>query len=243
MGRDATGRFLAVTPRRASRFITAVPLHCDMNVRRSSALAGVFALLVLTTGCLGLITGSEPAVFTASEAGVSDAALSETDFQHEDTRTEWANRSVSVAGQERDVRVQNYVSTYRQPAQVDVDEGITFGYFVVAATPQAQIAGQALNPIGGMSPQQMVDQLTSGANDVNDVQREDERTLTILGSDAQVTRFSGTVERQGQQIPVYVEVTRVQDGDDFVVAIGGYPQENADSVRPGVTTLFEGVEH
>lgn len=214
-----------------------------MHVRRSSALAGLLALLVLTTGCIGLITGSEPAVFTASEVGVSEAALSETDFQHEDTRAEWLNRTVTVAGQEREVRVQNQISTYRRPAQVDVSEGITFGYFVVAATPQAQIAGQALNPIGQMSPREMVDQLASGANNVEDVQREDERTLTVLGTDAQVVRFSGTVERGGQQIPVYVEVTRVQDGDDFVVAIGGYPQENADAVRPGVTTLFEGIEH
>lgn len=210
---------------------------------RASALAGLLAVLVLTTGCLGLVTGSEPAVFTAAEVGVSDAALSETEFQHGDTRTEWLNRTVSAAGQEREVRVQNHVSAYRRPAQVDVDEGLTFGYFVVAATPQASIAGQALNPIGQMSPREMVDQLASGQNDVSDVQREDERTLTVLGSDAEVVRFSGTVERQGREIPVYVEVTRVQDGDDFIVGIGAYPQESADAVRPGVTTLFEGIDH
>lgn len=51
------------------------------------------------------------------------------------------------------------------------------------------------------------------------------------------------VRRCGQEVPVYVELTRVADGDDFVVALGVHLQEAADEVRPGVATPFEGTEH
>jgi len=214
-----------------------------MDASRRTLLGGLLVALVVTSGCLGVVTGNEPLVLRANEAGVSDAALSATDFEHEETRTAWINRTVERAGQEREIRVQNHVSTYQRPPSVDPTGGITFGVFVVVSTPKASVAGQSFNPIGQMSHEQMMEQFVGQSADVRDVQREDSRTLTVLGSEADVTRFSGVVQRSGQEIPVYVEVTRVGDGDDFVVALGVYPQETADEVRPGVTTLFEGIEH
>lgn len=212
-----------------------------MDRGRNIILGGLFALLVLTSGCLGVITGSEPLVLSADEAGVTDAALSQTDFEHQGTESAWINQTVEQAGQEREIRVQNHVATYRRPVAIDVD-GVTFGAFVVASTPKVSIAGQAFNPIGQMSSQEMLERFTEGS-DVRDIQRVDSRTLTVLGTDAEVTRFSGVVQRSGQEVPVYVEVTRVSDDDDFVVAIGVYPQQTEEEVRPGVTTLFEGVDH
>lgn len=214
-----------------------------MDASRSTVLGTMLVLLVATSGCLGVITGSEPLVLSADDAGVSDAALEATDFEHEDTRTEWVNRTVEQAGQEREIRVRNHVTTYQRPPEVDPTGGITFGAFVVASTPEASVAGQSFNPIGRMSPREMVDQFAGQSGDIRDVERVDSRTLTVLGSEAEVVRFSGVVQRSGQEVPVYVEVTRVSDDDDFVVAIGAYPQETADEVRPGVTTLFEGIEH
>lgn len=200
-------------------------------------------LVLVASGCLGVITGSEPLVLTAEEAGVSDAALGETEFEHQETRTAWINRTVERAGQEREVRVRNYVSSYRRPVAVDPTEGVTFGAFIVASTPRASVAGQSFNPIGQMSHERMMEQFVGQAANVRDVQREDSRTLTILGSDAEVTRFSGVVEQSGREVPVYVEVTRVTDGEDFVVGVGLYTRETADEVRPGITTLLEGIEH
>ena len=200
-------------------------------------------MVLLTSGCLGVITGSEPLVLSANEAGVSDAALGGTDFQHAGTRTAWINRTVERAGQEREVRVQNHVSSYERPVAMGADGGVTFGAFVVVSTPQASVAGQSFNPIGRMSHEQMVEQLAGQSADVRDVQREDSRTLAILGTDAEVVRFSGVVQQAGQEVPVYVEVARVEDGDDFVVAVGAYPQATEDEVRPDVTTLFGGIEH
>lgn len=214
-----------------------------MDASRSTILGGLLVLLVATSGCLGVITGSEPLVLSADDAGVSGDALSGTDFEHEDTQTVWLNRTVEQAGQEREIRVQNHVSTYRRPVAVDPTDGVTFGAFVVASTPKASIAGQSFNPIGRMSHEQMLERFVGQSADVRDVQREDSRTLTVLGEGAEVVRFSGVVERSGQEVPVFIEVTRVEDGDDFVVGLGVYPQETADEVRPGITTLFEGIEH
>lgn len=214
-----------------------------MDVSRRSLLGGALVLVVLTSGCLGFLTGSEPLVLTAEDANVADAALSQTEFELQETRSAWVNRTVQQAGQEREIRVRNHVSVYRRPVAMDVESGLTFGFFVVVSTPKASVAGQALNPIGQTSHEQLIGQLAGQSGDISEIEREDSRSLTVLGSDADVVRFSGIVERSGQEVPVYIEVARVEDGDDFVVGIGAYPQGTADQVRPGITTLFEGIEH
>lgn len=205
-------------------------------------LAGIVAVLVVTAGCIGVLTGSEPAVFQASEAGVSQEALSSTDFQLADQQSPWVNQTVTVAGQDRDVRVQSHVTRYEIPPQVSVTGGVTYGQFAVASTPQASVAGQAFNPVGDMSYREMLQRFSGDSGSLQDVERVDSRELTVLGSSTEVVRFSGTATYQGQEVPVYVEVTRVQDDGDFVVAVGGYPQE-AEDVRPQVRTMFESIQH
>lgn len=209
---------------------------------RSSALGALLALVVITSGCVGVLTGSEPFVATASEVGVGQAALSETDFQHENTQTAWLNRTVDVAGQEREVRIRNYVSIYRIEPSISMDGSVTFGLFSAFSTPQVSIAGQALNPVGQMSHQQLIERVAGQSGEIRDVQRSGTRTLTVLGSDAEVTTFSAVAIRQGREVPVFIDVTRVQDGEDYVIAVGVYPQESED-VPPQVETLFSGLDH
>lgn len=212
-----------------------------MSLNRVLLLAAVTSLLI-TAGCIGVLTGSEPAVFQASEAGVSQEAISGTDFELREEQSPWMNQTVTVAGQEREVRVQNHVKNYEIPASVDLSGGVTYGLFVVASTPEASVAGQAMNPIGRMSHREMVEQLAADSGNLRDVQRESSRELTVLGSSAEVVRFSAVAERSGQEVPVYVEVTRVQDDGDFVVGIGAYPQDSED-VPPQVETMFESIQH
>lgn len=210
--------------------------------RSRLALCTVLVAAVLTSGCVGVLTGSEPAVFEASPAEVSEEARAETDFQPEDDRVEWTNRTVEVAGQEREVRVRNHVALYERPAVAEGPDDITFGVFAVVATPQASIAGQALNPIGRMDPRQLVEQIAQQQGNLRDVQREGTRNVTVLGTEEEVVRFSAVAEQQGVEVPVYVEVTRVSHDGDFVIALGIYPQ-GSDELRSQVTTLFRGVEH
>ena len=213
-----------------------------MSGYRSGVLGALLCVFVLTSGCVGVLTGSEPFVATASEVGVSQAALADTDFQHQDTRTAWLNRTVEVGGQEREVRIRNYVSVYQIPPSMGMDGSVTFGLFSTFSTPQVSIAGQALNPIGGMSHQQLVGQVAGQSGDIRDVEQQGTLTRSVLGSETEVTKFSATVVRQGQEVPVFIEVTRLQDGEDYVVAIGVYPRDSED-VPPQVETLFGGIEH
>lgn len=213
-----------------------------MDASRSTVLGTMLVLLVATSGCLGVITGSEPLVLSADDAGVTDATLESTDFELEESQTEWVNRTVEQAGQEREIRVRNHVTFYERPVEVGAD-GPTFGFFAVISTPEASVAGQSFNPLGRMSHQELVEQFAGESADVRDIEREDSRELTVLGEEAEIVRFSGVVEESGVEVPVYIEVTRVVDDDDYVLALGLYPQEATDEVRPEVTTLFEGIEH
>lgn len=209
---------------------------------RSNLLGAVVCLFVLTSGCAGVLAGNEPAVFTAAPVDVSDEAAESTDFEHQETETAWLNRSVEVAGQEREVRVKNHVTMYEIPASVSADGAVTFGLFTAVSTPQASIAGQAMNPIGKMSHDDLVEQAASRSEEIEDVERVDDRTVTILDAEAEVVRFSGVVRRSGHEIPVYIEVTRIEHDGDFVLAVGAYPQESED-VPPQVETMFESIQH
>lgn len=213
-----------------------------MSEIRSSVLGALLCLFVVTSGCAGVLAGDEPAVFEASPVAVSDGAASATDFEHQETRSEWINRSVEVAGQEREVRAKNHVTVYQLPPSVGADGSITFGLFTAVSTPQAAIAGQPMNPVGKMPPRQLVDRAASQSGQIEDVERVDARTVTILGVETEVVRFSGVVRRSGHEVPVYIEVTRFKHDGDFVIAAGAYPQ-GAGDVRTQVRTLFDGIEH
>ena len=93
-----------------------------------------------------------------------------------------------------------------------------------------------------MSYVEMLDQFRGGTFELRDIQRADSKQLTVLGSSTEVVRFSATATYQGQEFPVYLEVTRVEHDGDFVVAVGGYRQE-ADDVAPKVQTMFESLQH
>lgn len=213
-----------------------------MPTRTRAALGGLLAVLVLGAGCLGVVAGSEPLVAAASDARVAPAAVDATDFQAAETRSAWMNRTVEVAGESREVRVRNHVATYRLPPTLGDDGSVSFGAFSVVSTPQVAIAGQPLNPVGRLSHDQLVEQVSARADGVHDVRQVGSSEVTVLGSTAEVTRFSAVVERSGRELPVTVAVTRVEDGEDYVVAVGVYP-EGATEVRAQVETLLAGIEH
>lgn len=213
-----------------------------MRSRNLGQVGVLLALLVLAAGCLGVLTGSEPFVATADEVGVSDATVSETDFQHAESESAWLNETVEAGGQEREIRIKNEVSSYEIEPTVGTDGSIQFGLFTVFSTPRASIAGQAMNPIGRLSHRQLIEEVAADSGNLQDISEEDTREATVLGEETEITRFSAIAELSGQEVPVYVEVTRVEDGDDFVIAVGVYPQESEDAGSQ-VETLFGGIEH
>lgn len=202
-----------------------------------SVVGLMLTLVVASAGCLGALTGGGPIEFTASEATVATSALNQAEYEHEETRPLTVNRTVDLQGESRTISITNQVSTYRA-----VDETVPLALVAVVSTPQAEVVGQPLNPLGRMSKQELVRRLGSQYAEFGALQEVDSRQATILDQQTEVTRFATTIEQGGQQVDVFVEVVRVQDGDDFVIAIAVYPRQFEVEAQD-VLTVFEGIDH
>jgi len=223
-----------------------------MTSIRRVAVTVVLAGLLMTSGCLGLVTGDQPTSFAASQATVSQNGLSNTGFQHVDTQSVPFNRTFTVAGQTRTVNVTNWLSIYDQSVNVSGVGTYQAAGFVVFSTPGVQLAGQSLNPIGHVSNEQLVTQLQSqlgsvntGGYDVNvrNVHQVGAENVTMLGKRTKMSEFAATTTVNGQQVDVYLHVAKVKHDGDYVVAVGVYPQNLSSVEHQRVVTLANSVQH
>lgn len=210
-----------------------------MRVRSVPALA-VLALVV-TSGCLGALTGSDSLQFSSQPVSVSDAALSETDYELEREDTETINRSFTAGGQSRTVEVTNHVAEYARTVGIPgVAEG-TLARFAVFSTPQVNILGETFNPVGDMSNRELAERLQSRYENVENVQQVSERSVRVVGPPATVTKFEATVSVDGAEVPIFLHVTKVQHQGDFVIAVAAHPQAIDEESR--VNRLLGAIQH
>ncbi|RLM59713.1 hypothetical protein DVK02_02975 [Halobellus sp. Atlit-31R] len=209
--------------------------------RRALAVVAV-ALVLSTSGCLGFVTGEEALTFAAEPAAVADAAVEEAGYESNGTREVTINRTFEVAGQERRVVATNQITSYEKSLDLGLLGETRLGVFTVVSTPAVEVAGQTLNPIGQFSNERLVEFVQQRYSGLSDVRQVSERNVTIQGTETTVTKFAGTATVQGQEIDVFVHVTKYRDGDDFVLAIGVYPQQ-LDGEEENVLSMMRALEH
>lgn len=205
--------------------------------RRALAILGLVSLVTLS-GC-ALLTG-DTLEFSATQATVSDSATAEAGYDEVSVESRNVNRTFTVADQEREVLVTNWVATYERDLVVGTTPAP--GTVAILSTPEISIAGQTLNPIGSLSDRQLADRLLQEEEAISNVSREGTRTATVLGTETEVAVFQGTVEYEGQSTDVTIHLARVNHDEDYVVALGLHPAAmNAD--QAGIDTMFAGIEH
>lgn len=210
--------------------------------RRGAAVVAV-ALLMVTSGCIGFLTGSEPLRFSAEPAAVSGSAAADAGYEYNGTRELTVNRSFEVGGQERRVIATNRISAYTKSADLGPLGEAEVGVFNVVTTPAVEIAGQTLNPIGSYSNARLVEFVQQQYSGLSDIQRVSDRNITIQGSETAVTKFSATATIEGQEVDVFVYVTKYRNGDDFVVAVGVYPQQLESQEESNVFSMMRAIDH
>ncbi|WP_435096336.1 DUF6517 family protein [Halarchaeum sp. P4] len=210
---------------------------------RNKQLAVVaLAALVALSGCSML---SGPVTFSAEKATVSDQALSETNYEKVSVNEQVINRTFSAAGQSKNVTVTNWVAQYDRTVDLGPLGSQRAAVFSAVATPQVKVLGQGpFNPVAKYNNTQLVMLLQQNYQSVNSIQHQSNYTTTMLGHNTSVGKFSAKATlKGGQSMDVYVHVTKVQDGDDYVVAVAVYPQRIDDQEAPRVKTLMQGVQH
>ncbi|NEU56912.1 DUF6517 family protein [Halorussus sp. MSC15.2] len=205
-------------------------------------VAGVLvAVLVVSSGCTGVLSG--PVTFSATEATVSDAALEETGYEHNSTEKMELSRTVSAAGQSKEVEVTNWISEYHKTVGLPGVGEQKAAVFVTFSSPQVEVLGKSLNPLDKYDNRQLAQQFTSQLRSVNNVRQVGAQNRTMLGKSTRVTKFEATVTTAtGVEFDAYVHVTKVKHEGDFVVALAVYPQK-LPGQSDAVSRLLRGVQH
>jgi hypothetical protein len=191
---------------------------------RPHVAALAVALLLVTSGCLGVITGSEPLTGEADRAAVDGATVEESGYELAAEEEQLLEREFTVAGQTRRVEATNKLTRYERSFEVPGAGTVRAGVFAVVSTPAFSVAGQALNPVGRLSNRELVQRVGSNYEGLSVGAAVDNRSVATLGSTMEVTKYDGTATIAGAEVGVYVHVGAVRSGEDFVVVAAVYPQ-------------------
>lgn len=210
---------------------------CVSGMMYKKYIGVLLVLLTVSAGCSAL--PDEDQSFEAGNVSVSADALSGSGFENVENR----EYTITEEGlNDSEVTITSQLAGY----ETGYDAGP--GYAVVLATPKTPIAGIDVNPLGDLEKKRLAAEVMSRSNEIEtdlteeDLQQVGTAEATVLGTEANVTTFETTVELAGESTDTLVHVTRVEDGDDHVIAIGVHPAA-VDGADGDVITLFEGIEH
>lgn len=214
----------------------------SLAMNRRQLIAGVgTALTASAAGCLGVITGEEPAEFEAEPAGVSQSALDETGYESEGVEKVVIERTVEAAGQTRDVVVTNYQAKYEKTIDLGPLGEHRWAVFTALTSPQVNVLGQEFNPIEDMSTKELAQRVQEQYDGIEDIDHQADDEVTIQGETTTQSTFTARATLAGQTVDIFLLVTEaVELGDDFVVTVGAYPEQGPDEEQ-NLLTLIEAV--
>lgn len=214
---------------------------------RTTLVTLLFVGLLMTTGCLGFVTGTEPLTLESEAVAVSDSVLSATDYEPVRSKTIGIKESVSVADQTRTVKADCHLRVYAREVNLQVN-GVTLpadvavSRFMVLSTPKAEIAGRSLNPIGEYQEDKLVQQFLREYDGIDDIQLVGNRTVQSLGEERTVSTFSATIQvTENEQISATLQVATFAHGDDYITVVAIYPSQIDEQQR--IDRLLKGLEH
>jgi hypothetical protein len=194
--------------------------------------------LVATAGCLGGVL-SDATSFEADPATVEDGAADDAGYEHQGTTSSTNERE--FAGQT--VTVTSYVSEYHRGLDLPFLETPEAGVVAAVATPKVAVAGETFNPVADDTRAEIAERVQEQYSDLSIGGSAGTRTVQTLGDSATVETFEGSATFVGgTDIDVFVDVARLEHGDDFVVVVGVYPR-TIPGEKERVDAMIAGLEH
>jgi len=204
-------------------------------------LSAASALLAATSGCIGVLTGSEPLERAASPARVPAGTREATGYELVDTRSEELNREVTVAGQTREVRAVNELAEYSRTVDLGPLGEQEFAVFATVATPAFEIGGRVMSPVEEWSNRKIATELQSQYSDLAVGDEVDSATVETLETEMELSTFEGSATiADGLDVDLFLHVGKVRHDEDFVLPVGVYPQRlsgEGETVRTLVGSL------
>ena len=215
-----------------------------MTYRRAFIAAGATGVLALTAGCVGFVRGNEPLEFNAGRVVPSDSTLEATGYEEQEAQFESFEETVDV-GVERNISASVWAATYAKDVEIQ-GHSEEAAVFATVSMPAMEVLGRSFNPLAEMDREELLEEIL-GEADAGDFSTENVRhdetiTLPILGGTRDVDRFTTTSEFQGQEIDVVILLAPFEHEGDFLVLLGGCPEQLPDEAV-NLEELLESVEH
>lgn len=209
-------------------------------MKRRTIVSVALAALLVTSGCSAL---SGPVTFAASPATVSDSALNETGYSVESIQNQTVSRNFSAAGQTKEVEVTNVIANYHRTVDLGLLGQREAAAFTAFSTPQIDVLGQQFNPLSRYDNHDLVMLMQSQYQSISNIQNVSSHERTVLGQQTTVSKYSAKATFQdGSSTEVYIILTKVKHGSDYVVAAAIYPQQ-LDGEDEKISTLLSGLQH
>lgn len=211
-----------------------------MNRRQVLAGAGAFGLVSLS-GCLGLAGLDD---HEATPAGVHADTREGTGYEQAGIDDITIEESVGVGPIEESVRVVNYLTEHEKSVDMGPLGDQRGAVFLILTTPKIGIPNYQFNPVEDMSTHELVDLVENNYDAIDDIEHQEDNSVTVLDQGTTASRFSASAQFDGQDVDVYLHVSQaVETEDDLLVTIGVYPQqvefEEADNVDELMQDVIE----
>lgn len=193
--------------------------------RRQVVGGALTAVSIGTAGCLGVISGQEPAEFEATPPGVEAAALEETGYESAGVKDIVIEREVEAGGQSREIVVTNYQAQYERIIDMGPLGEQRGAVFTALTSPQVNVLGREFNPIAEMSTQELAKMVQQQYDGVKNIEKQSDDDVQIQGETTTQSTFTAEAAFDGTAVDIRLHVTEaVELGEDFVVTVGAYPE-------------------
>lgn len=218
--------------------------------RRTFVAAATTGAVGATAGCLSDML-EDVTAFEASPIRVAEDAADEAGYSYQGTDERVEERE--FAGES--VEATNYISQYTRTIDLPFDPlgaEPEAGAFALVSTPQVGVAGESFNPVGHMDTAELaeyVQEQYDGLEIDRDVGGRAIGADDIDGLETTVSfdTYEGSATLLGEiDLDVFVDVAQPDHGDDHLVIIAVYPDDEAvplDPERDRVDTMVAGIEH
>ena len=227
-----------------------------MHRRRALALIGGIGVTGVA-GCLGEDGNLEFAAAPAAIPAAEDAG-----YRADGPNAMGIDESVEVGGVSRDVDIETWSAAYNNPES----QSSVFLF----STPDVSVAGVSANPLARLSGADLIVRVleeglgqAQGDAAIEEIEQEDELTLSVLGGDRSVPVFSAVLDTgtggssgsqqsgagfdaaQNGQVPIRLYLLSFPhaagENEDVLLSIGLHPQ--AVDAQASVVSLLELIEH